>query len=35
MLCHWDDVPAVDLARGDLAGRAGAWAPRPARRGSG
>jgi uncharacterized cupin superfamily protein len=33
MLCHWDDVPAVDLARGDLAGRrrrlaAAAGAPR-------
>ncbi len=21
MLCHWDDVPVTDLARGDLAGR--------------
>jgi uncharacterized cupin superfamily protein len=33
MPCHWDDVPAVDLARGDLAGRrrrlgAAAGAPR-------
>jgi len=33
MLCHWDDVPAIDLARGDLAGRrrrlgAAAGAPR-------
>jgi uncharacterized cupin superfamily protein len=33
MLCHWDDVPAIDLARGDLAGRrrrlgASAGAPR-------
>lgn len=33
MLCHWDDVPAIDLARGELAGRrrrlgAAAGAPR-------
>ena len=33
MLCHWDDVPVTDLARGELAGRrrrlgAAAGAPR-------